>query len=268
MAGIWVGRISGLVGAAVLLGALGVGAMAPAQAQTMRLPHCCAVDSHFDVGAKKFSELLEQKSGGKMKVRVFAGGQLGQETEVIQSVQTGTIEFTMIGHDPLAQFAPITTILSMPYLFKDRDQAFRLLDGPLGEKLNAALKDKGLHVLGWGDNGARVYTNSQRAINAPGDLVGLKIRSPQNPVNLAITKALGGIPVAMPYGEVYTAIQQHTIDGQENAVINIYPARLLRSAEVHEHDRSPHVLRGAIDERAYFQWSFARAAPSGRERGA
>ena len=202
------------------------GTASVASAQTIKLPHCCAVDSHFDVGAKKFSELVEQKTGGKMKVRVFAGGQLGQETEVIQNVQSGTIEVTMIGHDPLAQFAPMTTILSMPYLFKDREQAFKLLDGALGDRLNAALKEKGFHVLGWGDNGVRVYTNSQRPINVPSDLAGLKIRSPQNPVNLAITKELGGIPVAMPYGEVYTAIQQHTIDGQENAVINIYPARL------------------------------------------
>jgi tripartite ATP-independent transporter DctP family solute receptor len=219
-------RLSDAVGAVALVGAVMAGASTSASAQTLRLPHCCAVDSHFDVGAKKFAELLEQKTGGKMKVRVFPGGQLGQETEVIQNVQTGTIELTMIGHDPLAQFAPVTTILSMPYLFKDRADAFRLLDGPLGERLNAALKDKGFHVLGWGDNGARVYTNSQRPIKAPGDLAGLKIRSPQNPVNLGITKALGGIPAAMPYGEVYTAIQQHTIDGQENAVINIFPARL------------------------------------------
>jgi TRAP-type transport system periplasmic protein len=208
------------------VGALAFGTANVASAQTIKLPHCCAVDSHFDVGAKKFAELLEQKTGGKLKVRVFAGGQLGQETEVIQNVQSGTIEVTMIGHDPLAQFAPVTTILSMPYLFKSREQAFKLLDGPLGDKLNAALKEKGLHVLGWGDNGSRVYTNSQRPINVPADLLGLKIRSPQNPVNLAITQALGGSPVAMPYGEVYTAIQQKTIDGQENAVINIHPARL------------------------------------------
>lgn len=219
-------KVARRLGGAVAVGALLWAAAAPADAQTIKLPHCCAVDSHFDVGAKKFGELLESKTGGKMKVRVFAGGQLGQETEVIQNVQSGTIEVTMIGHDPLAQFAPATTILSQPYLFKNHEQAFKLLDGTLGEKLNAALKERGLHVLGWGDNGARVYTNSKHPINAPADLAGLKIRSPQSPVNLAITKALGGIPVAMPYGEVYTAIQQHTIDGQENAVINIYPARL------------------------------------------
>jgi TRAP-type transport system periplasmic protein len=197
-----------------------------AVAQTMRLPHCCAADSHFDLGAKKFAELLDKKTSGKLKARVFPGGQLGQETEVIQNVQSGTIEFTLVGHDPLAQFAPITTILSQPYLFRDHEHAFRLLSGRLGKEIEGALRERGLRALAWGDNGARVYTNNTRAINAPADLAGLKIRSPQSPVNLAVTKALGGIPIAMPYGEVYTALQQKTIDGQENAVINIYPARL------------------------------------------
>jgi TRAP-type transport system periplasmic protein len=206
--------------------ALGMPAATPAAAQTMRLPHCCAADSHFDLGAKKFAELIEQKTAGKMKVRVFPGGQLGQESEVIQNVQGGTIEFTMIGHDPLAQFAPITAILSQPYLFKDHEQAFALLSGKLGEEINAQLESRGLRALAWGHNGARVYTNSVHPINTPADLAGLKVRSPQSPVNLGVTKALGGIPIAMPYGEVYTALQQKTIDGQENAVINIYPARL------------------------------------------
>ena len=197
-----------------------------ASAQQMRLPHCCAAESHFDQGAKKFATVLEQKTGGKMRVRVFPGGQLGQETEVIQNVQNGTIELTMVGHDPLAQFAPLTTILSQPYLFRDHEHAFKVLSGPLGQQIADALRAQGLRVLAWGDNGARVYTNSVRPINAPGDLNGLKVRSPQSPVNLAVTKAFGGIPIAMPYGEVYTALQQKTIDGQENAVINIFPARL------------------------------------------
>jgi TRAP-type transport system periplasmic protein len=213
------------VASVVALGLVAAGAPR-ASAQTMRLPHCCAADSHFDQGAKKFAELLDKKTGGKMKVRVFPGGQLGQETEVLQNVQSGTIEFTMVGHDPLAQFAPITTILSQPYLFRDHEHAFQLLSGKLGQEIDAALREKGLRALAWGDNGARVYTNNTRPINVPADLAGLKIRSPQSPVNLAVTKALGGIPIAIPYGEVYTAIQQKTIDGQENAVINIYPARL------------------------------------------
>lgn len=218
---------------AALAGLIGLAGITPAVAQTtIRIPHCCADGSHFDVAAERFAELLAEKTGGALKGEVFPGGQLGQETEVIQNVQMGTIEATIIGHDPLAQFATETTILSQPYLFESHDQAFELLDGALGEELGKLLQAKGLRVLAWGNNGARVYTNNARALNTPADFAGLKMRSPQNPVNLAVTEAFGGIPVAMPYGEVYTALQQGTIDGQENAVINIYPARL---QEVQKH---------------------------------
>lgn len=216
-----------LGGFAAIAAVLTLAVSRPADAEmTIRVPHCCAVDSHFDIGAKKFAELLAEKTDGEMKANVFPGGQLGQETEVIQNVQGGTIEMTMIGHDPLAQFASETTILSLPYLFENHEQAFKLLEGKFGDAIEEALLEKNLLVLGWGHNGARIYTNSKRPLASLEDFKGLKVRSPQNPVNLAVTKALGGIPVAIPYGEVYTAIQQGTIDGQENAVINVYPAKL------------------------------------------
>lgn len=212
-----------LIAATMLVTAL----FQPAQAaETFRIPHCCAADSHFDITAKRFAELLAEKTNGEIVGEVFATGQLGQETEVIQNVQQGTIETTIVGHDPLAQFASEITILSQPYIFDNHDQAFALLDGELGVKLGEIFRAKGLRVLAWGNNGARVYTNNTRQLNTPADFHGLKLRSPQSPVNLAITEAFGGIPIAMPYGEVYTALQQGTIDGQENAVINIYPARL------------------------------------------
>jgi len=201
-------------------------------AMTIRIPHCCAPDSHFNEGAEKFAELMEKYSNGEIKGQVFPGGQLGQETEAIQNVQAGTLEATFIGHDPLVQFVPEIAILSLPYLFRDHDQALGLLRQDFGKALTAAIEAKGFKLLGFGNNGARVYTNNTRPINAPEDFKGLKMRSPQNPVNLAVTEAFGGIPVAIPYGEVYTAIQQKTIDGQENAVINIYPARLY---EVQKH---------------------------------
>jgi tripartite ATP-independent transporter DctP family solute receptor len=184
------------------------------------------VGSHFDVGAKRFAELLEQKTNGQLRVEIFPGGMLGSETEVIHKVQTGMIELTFIGHDPLAEFAPVTTLLSMPYLFRDHDHGFRVLEGPVGEEIERTLRERQLRVLGWGNNGARVYTNNRGPIETPEDVRGLKVRSPRSPVNLAITAALGGIPVAMPFGETYTALQQGVVDGQENAVINVYPINI------------------------------------------
>lgn len=207
--------------------------------QTWRLAHCCAADSHFDYGAQRFADLVSEYTDGAIEVDVFPDGQLGQETEAIQSVQRGTVEMTFIGHDPLAQFTDSTTVLSLPYVFDNHEHAFGLLDAELGETIEAELSESSLRTLGWGHNGARVYTNSHRPIESPEDLSGLRIRSPENPVNLAITETLGGVGVAMPYGEVYSALQQGTIDGQENAVINTAPANL---QEVQEYMSMTHHL--------------------------
>ncbi|WP_167762332.1 TRAP transporter substrate-binding protein [Blastococcus sp. CT_GayMR20] len=192
----------------------------------MRLAHCCADGSHFDTVSEKFAELVTEKTDGAITIEVFPGAQLGAEKEVVENVQAGAIEMTMVSSDPLGGFASEVQVLSQPYVFDDPEHAFRVLDGEVGDQLEAALLDKGLLVLGWGDNGQRVYTNNDRPILEPSDVEGLKIRSPQSPVNLAITEALGGSGVAMAYGEVYTGLQQGTIDGQENAIINIYPAKL------------------------------------------
>jgi tripartite ATP-independent transporter DctP family solute receptor len=176
--------------------------------------------------ANKFVESLTELSGGRFKGTVYPAEQLGKESQVIQNVQNGVIEFTIIGHDPLAQFVPDSALLSLPFLFANHEQAFKILEGEVGDELEKKLAAKNLHILGWSNNGARVYTNDIRPLETPADFKGLKFRSPENPVNLAVTSSLGGIPSAIAYGEVYTALQQKTIDGQENAVINIYPSKL------------------------------------------
>lgn len=191
-----------------------------------KLPHTSADGSHFDLIAEKFVDTLSELSGGKFQGTIYPAEQLGKESQVIQNVQNGVIEFTIIGHDPLAQFVPSTALLSLPFLFENHDEAFKVLDSEVGKILEEKLKEKKLHILGWSNNGARVYTNNVRPLEVPNDFIGLKMRSPESPVNLAVTKALGGIPSALAYGEVYTALQQKTIDGQENAVINIYPSKL------------------------------------------
>jgi tripartite ATP-independent transporter DctP family solute receptor len=204
----------------------GGGAASSGDVQDVKLAHCCAPDSHWNEAAEKFASLVKSKTDGDVAVKVFPGAQLGAEKEVVENVQSGTLEMTFVSSDPLGGFAPEVQVLSQPYIFDSPEHAFKVLDGPIGKQLEEALLKKGLLVLGWGDNGQRVYTNSKRPIQTPADLDGLKIRSPQSPVNLAITEKFGGAGVAMAYGETYTALQQGTIDGQENAVINIYPAKL------------------------------------------
>lgn len=199
---------------------------ASAETVEFRLAHTAAEDGHFDMIAKRFVQNLSDLSDGRLSGTVYPAEQLGTESQVIQSVQSNVIEFTIIGHDPLAQFSSNTMLLSLPFLFENHEQAFAVLDSEVGEQIEEELAGQKLHVLGWSNNGARVYTNNTRPLEKPEDFSGLKFRSPESPVNLAVTSALGGIPSAIPYGEVYTAVQQGTIDGQENAVINIYPSKL------------------------------------------
>lgn len=195
------------------------------KAVTLRLAHVTAADSHFDYAAKKFKEIVEKDPQANIKVQIFPNGQLGQEREVLESLQKGNLEMTITGHDPLANFAPMVGALGQPYLFKDEDHAFRVVEGPFGTKVKEALLQKNLRLIEFGENGFRVVTNSKRPIEKPSDYQGLKIRSPQAPVNLAITKVLGGTPVATPFGETYNALQQKVIDGQENALPQIYDSK-------------------------------------------
>lgn len=198
---------------------------APAKTVTLRLAHVTAENSHFDFAAKKFKEIVESESNGTIKVEIFPNGQLGQEREVLENLQKGVIEMAITGHDPLAMFAPKVSALGMPYIFKDADHAFRVVDGPFGNEVRESLLSKNLRLIEFGENGFRVVTNSKKPIEKPSDYQGLKIRSPQAPVNLAITKAFGGTPVATPFGETYTALQQKVLDGQENALPQIFDSK-------------------------------------------
>lgn len=193
--------------------------------QVIRLAHVTAEGSHFDYAAKKFAELVAQKTDGKVKVEIYPAGQLGDERTVLEALQIGGIEATIIGHDPLAQFTPVVTAISLPYIFRNREHAYKVLSGPFGDEIRAATLKKGMRVVEFGENGYRVISNSVRPITKPADVVGLRIRSPQSPVNLAVTKALGGNPVAAPFTEVYTMLQQRVIDGQENALPQIYDSK-------------------------------------------
>lgn len=195
------------------------------KAVTLRIAHVTAAGSHFDFAATKFKEIVEADANAKIKVEIFPNGQLGQEREVLENLQNGAIEMAITGHDPLALFAPVVSALGMPYIFNDADHAFRVVEGPFGQQVRDTLLSKNLRLIEFGENGFRVVTNSKHPIEQPADLAGLKIRSPQAPVNLAITEALGGTAMAIPFGETYSALQQKVIDGQENALPQIFDSK-------------------------------------------
>jgi len=167
-------------------------------------------------GGQKFADLVAQKSGGKMQVKLFPGGVLGGDVQVLSAVQGGTIDMFSMNSGILQGQVKEFAIVDFPFLFNDYKEADAVLDGPTGKALADKLPEKGLIHLAYFDLGFRNLTNSKHAIKTADDIAGLKIRVIQSPIYIDTFSALGANAVPMPFPEVYTALEQKTIDGQEN----------------------------------------------------
>ncbi len=175
-------------------------------------------DSHPTMRAMKeyFVKPIEEGSQGRIKVELYPNAQLGGDREISEGVQMGTIQMAIPASAPLAGFDKRVQVLELPYLFTTKKAAFEAADGILGEKLNSYLAAKGMLILGFQENGFRHVTNNRGPVKAPADLKGIKIRTMENPIHLAFFKAVGANPTPMSWGELYTALQQGTVDAQEN----------------------------------------------------
>ncbi|MDI6600826.1 MAG: TRAP transporter substrate-binding protein [Thermoanaerobacteraceae bacterium] len=173
-------------------------------------------------GLLKFKELVEGGSNGKFEVQLYANSQLGDDTKMMQSLRMGTLEMTCPSTAPIAGLNKQFMVFDLPFLFPNEQVADRVLDGPIGQKLLDSLSASGIKGLAYWENGYRDLTNSVKEVKSPADLKGLKIRTMENPVHLASFRAMGANPTPMPFGELFTAMQQKTIDGQENPLTTIY----------------------------------------------
>jgi tripartite ATP-independent transporter DctP family solute receptor len=206
--------------------ALGLGFLASASAQTtMRISISTAQNSHQGIAIDTFAKEVEKRTAGRYKVQTFYNGALGGERESIEAVQLGTQELAFSSTGPVPNFVPETKILDVPFLFRDKAHARAVLDGPIGQDLLKKFDAKGFKALAWAENGFRHMTNSKRDVKAPEDLKGLKMRTMENPVHIAAYKGLGIITTPMAFPEVFTALQQGTVDGQENPLSVIMSAK-------------------------------------------
>jgi tripartite ATP-independent transporter DctP family solute receptor len=183
-------------------------------------------------GAEKFAELVAAKSGGKLKVNVFAGGQLGGDAPTISAVQGGTVDFSLQNSGILASQVKDFEIYDFPFLFANPKEVDAIVDGAFGKKLHAKLQDKGIVGLGYFELGFRNITNSKRAITKVEDLEGLKLRVIPNAINVDWVKAVGANPTPMAFPEVYAGLESKAIDGQENPLTVINSNKLY---EVQKH---------------------------------
>lgn len=197
--------------------ALGAGVMVGAAAQTaMKISISIAQNSHQGIAIDTFGKEVEKRTNGRYKIQSFYSGSLGGERESIEAVQLGTQELTFSSTGPVPNFVPEARILDIPFLFRDKAHARAVLDGPIGQELLAKFEPKGFKALAWGENGVRHMTNSKRTVISPDDLKGLKMRTMENPIHVAAYKGLGIVTTPMAFPEVFTALQQGTVDGQEN----------------------------------------------------
>ena len=212
--------------AAAVAGIFVVGlAQAQVNERTFRIAINGAPGHPVVVGAEKWAELINKKSGGKMTLKVFPST-LGGDVQVLSSVQGGTIDFASMNSGILQGIQKEFAIFDFPFMFDSGPEADKVLDGPFGKKLADLLPAKGLYNLVYLELGFRQITNSKRLITKASDIEGLKLRVIQSPIYVDTFSALGTNPVPMNFSEVYTALEQKTIDGQENPFSVIETSRL------------------------------------------
>ena len=213
--------------ATLAVAVLGLGIACVAGAQTMlRINIALAQNSHYGVAIDTLAREVERRTDGRYKVQTFYSSALGAERESVEGVQLGTLDLTLTSTGPLPNFVPDVAILDIPFLFRDYAHARAVLDGPIGQELLTKFQAKGMVGLAWAENGFRHMTNSKRPVNVPDDLRGLKMRTMENPIHIEAYRQFGILPTPMAFTEVFTALQQGTVDGQENPLSVIEAAKL------------------------------------------
>lgn len=260
------------------LGFAGMLIAGAAQAQTvLKIGYAVPTNSHYGVGANTFCEEIERGTQGRYKCQHFPSGSLGGEREMIEAVQLGTLDLVNTSTGPLGNFVPEVKIVDIPFLFRDYDHARKVMDGQVGQDLLKAMQAKGLVGLAWTENGFRHMTNSKRAIRSADDARGLKMRTMENKVHMDGYKTFGILPTPMPFPELFTALQQGTVDGQENPIPVILAAKfsqVQKHLSLTGHVYSPAVIilspnvwnKLSAAEKTVFQEAGKKAAAAQRKR--
>jgi len=176
-------------------------------------------DSHYGLGAKEFEKKVEEYTKGQVDIQLFPSATLGNERDMIEGLSLGTLEMCISSTGPLPSFSKEFQVFDLPFIITDRQKAYDVMDGEIGQEILAKLESINIKALGFWENGFRHISNSKKEIVNPEDIKGLKIRTMENPIHIATFKLLQAIPTPMAFSEVFTALQQGTIDGQENPLV-------------------------------------------------
>ncbi len=227
------------------------GTSSPATAErVLKIGHALPENHPVHAGIQYFADRTAELSAGRLQIDVFASGQLGDETRMLEQVQRGTLDFTKTSAAPMGNFVNVAKVFSIPYLFRDEDHYWATLTGPIGAEFLAGLEQRddgrptGFVGITFFDSGSRnFYTN--RPILEPGDLAGLKIRVMRDPVAMDMVSALGASPAPLGWGELYSALKQGVVDGAENNSVSFVSSKhyeICKHFSFNHHSRIPDVI--------------------------
>ncbi|MBN2242523.1 MAG: TRAP transporter substrate-binding protein [Acidobacteria bacterium] len=224
---------------------LAAGCGAESKVTAIKLGHALDTTHPVHKGMVFMGEKVREYSRGKMRVDIYPGEQLGAERDLIELLQIGSLAMTKVSTAPLEAFVPEMKIFGIPYLFRDDEHRWKVLDSPIGERLLLAGEPFFLRGMGYYDAGSRSFFTTEKPVLTPDDLKGMKIRVMKSITSVDMVKALGGSPAPIPFGELYTALQQGVVDGAENNLPSFYLSRhyeVCRYFSFDEHTSIPDIL--------------------------
>ncbi len=211
--------------AAVVVSAVAFSGVAQAEV-SLRFGYEAPRSDSQHIAAKKFNDLLNEKTKGEVKLKLFPDSTLGNAQTMISGVRGGTIDLEMSGSPNFTGIEPKLNVIDIPFIFKDRAHVYKVLDGEIGQGLLKELEAQGLKGLAFWDVGFRAFSNSKHPVTKPEDIKGLKVRTNQNPMYIEAFKLLGGNPVPMPLAELYTALETRAVDAQEHPIGIFWSSKL------------------------------------------
>ena len=213
--------------------------------KVLRLAHSLSVDHSVHKAMVYMGEVLEQKSGGKLILKIYPSGQLGAERETVELLQLGSLAITKVSAAVMESFAEEYRVLGLPYIFRDKAHATEVFNGPVGKEILLSGEKVWLRGLGFYDAGARSFYTKELPIDQPDDLAGMKVRVMNSNTAINMVKAMGGTPTPIPFGELYTALQSGVVDAAENNPPSLYLSghyEVCKFYSIDEHTRVPDVL--------------------------
>ena len=194
--------------------------LAMAAPVTLKLGHIAEPENVYGQGADHFAKLVKERSNGEIDIQVFPSSQLGNQRDLVEGLDLGTVDMTLTGTAVMGNFVPEVAVFDLPFIFRDVDHAYKALD-TVGMELAKKGEDRGMITLAIWENGVRHMTNNKRPIKEPEDMKGLKVRVMEQPVYIDMMNSLGASPTPMAMSELYTSLQKGVIDGQENPLGHI-----------------------------------------------